>query len=532
MAIAYKSVGTATATGTNTAIFTYPNGIAAGDMIVLGVVNKYPTNAPSTLTGYTFPANGQGMGGAGTAGTDGGTVYTTAFYKVATGSETGAATVTVTSGNSAGANVVVYSPTSAAYDWSTPVAGNGADSTRGTAWSITAGSAMDIMANDMVVVISGANADAQTYSAESIAMGGITSWGAHTERADIAITGGNDTRLVISDHTASAGTATTAGTFTMTANGTLSAGASVIVRLREYWARGTVAPGDGFQTQVGDTAAVYTTYFITGADGLQAQTGDTASVYTTYFASGADGFQAQTGDTATGTFTVAAINVTGADGFQAQTGDVAGVSAGYPVTASDGLQEQTGDAATVRAGYNVTIPEGSMQQDQHGHSATVRAGYPLTPGQGDQTQTGDTASLSALTSNSSVTPGDGFQAQTSDTASVFSGYPIAPPDGFQTQTGDIGSGYSGYYIDFSQGYQAQFGDPATVESLVEKVYLPPDQMSGHLSPGGNRGAVGGVGPPSYFANTAGREVFEESRDGFTKYTSDNFPAGFRKKGKR
>jgi hypothetical protein len=421
MAIAYKSAGTATATGTTSAIFNYPAGITAGDMIVLGVVNKYPPNAPGTLSGYTFPANGQGTGGAGTAGTDGGTVYTTAFYKIASGSESGAATVTVASGNSAGANVVVYSRTDAGYDWTTPVASNGADSTRGTAWSVTAGSTMDIKAGDMVIVVSGANADAQTYSAESLAMGGISSWTAHTERYDFAVTGGNDTRLVISDHSAAAGTATSAGTFTMTANGTLAAGASVFVRLREQWARGTVTP----------------------VDGLQAQTGDTASVYAAYAITPDQMFQAQTGDVASGTFT--------------------GITQSWNVTPADGFQAQTGDTAAVFAGYRVT-PANSQQDQYQPDPPTVRAGYPATPQDGFQAQSGDAATVSYAgpTLSWSVTPVDGLQAQTGDTAGVSVGYVLSPAEGAQSQSGDGANVSAGYFITLTDGFQTQTMDGMTV----------------------------------------------------------------------
>lgn len=466
MAIAYKSVGTTTATGTTTAIFTYPGTIVAGDMLILGVTNKYPPNVPGTLSGYTAILNGQGSGGAGAAGTDAGTVTVSTFYKVATGVETGAATISVPSANSAGANVMVFSPTSAQYDWVTPQAGFGADSTRGTSWSITAGSTMDIIAGDIVAVFSGANADAQTYSAELLAMGGITSWGAHTERADTAITGGNDQRLILSTHTAAAGTATTAGTFTMTANGTLSAGVSVLVRLREYWARGTVDPGEGTQAQTGDASIVYAAYPVSFDDGFQTQIGDAADVT---FSDGSG-----------------PVLVTPDDGFQAQAGDEAIVRAGYPVSPADGLQAQTGDAATVRAGYNLTGAEGN--QTQTGDAATVRAGYAVTFTDGFQTQTGDDATLTEVVGSITITPtdgfqtqtgdavtvnagynlspSDGFQAQTGDSATVRAYYPVTPVDGYQTQTGDSPVTFAGYFVVCDQGYQAQTGDPFDMTELA------------------------------------------------------------------
>jgi hypothetical protein len=492
MAITYVTKGTAAAGGTAISI-PYPAGISANDAILAGMVTKHPPNGPSTPAGYTLLPNSQGTGGVGANAVDSGTVYCTVFYKLASGSESGGTlAITVPSGNSNIGNIVVYRNSGAGYEWVTPVAGNGSDNSAGTGWVVTSGSTMDIVQNDWVVVFSAINSDAQTFSAEAMAMSGITTWGTVTERTDTGTTSGNDSKIVISDHPATGGTASTAGTYIMTANGstagTQPAGASVFIRLREQasTSAATITPGDGFQAQTGDTAAVYTTYFITGSDGFQVQTGHTAAVYAMYLVTPVDGFQAQTGDAAGVSFAAAPLNVTPADGFQAQTGDVVSVSAGYPVTASDGFQTQTGDTAAVRAGYPTSPQEGN--QTQLGDSAVIYANYPLAPAQGFQTQsgdaagvsfagigaisvtpsdgfqtqTGDVASLSGLTSNSSVTPGDGFQAQTGDTASVFSGYPIAPPDGFQPQSGDVANVYSGYYIDFSQGYQAQLGDMATV----------------------------------------------------------------------
>ena len=349
MAIAYKSVGTATATGATAAIFDYPNGITAGDMIVLGVVSKYPPNGPATFTGFTAPDNSRGTAGAGTAGTDGGTVITASYYRVATGTETGKGTVLVASGNSAGANVLVFSPTSTQYDWSSPVAGYGVDSTRGTGWVTVMGSAMDIIAGDMVVAVSGVNADAQTYSAENLSMGGITGWGSHTERVDVAITGGNDCRLVMSHHNATAGTANTAGTFTMTASGTLAAGVTVLVRLREYWARGTATCAEATQSQLMDVPDVsydgpVATPSVTPAEGTHAQLMDAGAGIGKYPITPAEATQAQSGDAASGK---GIYVISSAEGSQTQAMDASAAVAIYVISSADGTQSQSMDTPAV-----------------------------------------------------------------------------------------------------------------------------------------------------------------------------------------
>lgn len=464
MAIAYKSIGTATATGTGSAIFNYPAGISAGDMIVMGVVDKYPPRYPTTFTGFTELTNGRGTGGAGASGTDSGTVVTSTFYRVATGTESGKGTVTVTSANSSGANVIVFSKTSAQYDWSTPVAVYGVDSTRGTGWVTVMGSAIDVVAGDMVVAVSGVNADAQTYSAELLAMGGITGWGAHTERADTAITGGNDCRLVISHHNATAGTANTAGTFTMTANGTLAAGVTVLVRLREYWARGTadgaeatqsqtmdeavatydgplppieINPAEATQAQLMDAGIGVGIYPFAPAEATQSQTGDGASGVGMYVISAAESSQTQAMDTPAVSYEAPSSipNVTPEDSTQSQVGDAATGYGIYRITCAESTQSQTGDAATTKS-ICVVTPAESTQSQLMDYPITS-AIYKLTSAEGAQSQTGDEPSALFIAPTYYATPQKGDQLQSMEWPGVGVVYLIELDTGIHSQVMDM-----------------------------------------------------------------------------------------------
>lgn len=244
MAIAWVSTGSG-AVGTTTMSVPYPASLAAGNLLVMFVVNKYPTNAPATPPGWIAPANNQFTGGAGAAGADSGTVYITVFIRVSNGAESGSVTVNCASGNSMGGRIVQYSKTSASYGWAIACNG-GADNSAGTDWSVTAGADPGLTAGDMLLVASGINGDAYTYSAEAVSAAGISAWGTVAERADTPIVfNGDQCAYVISEHPVTTGTSTAAPVFSMTASGTAGnapAGASIFVRLRECSTTGAVYP--------------------------------------------------------------------------------------------------------------------------------------------------------------------------------------------------------------------------------------------------------------------------------------------------
>lgn len=232
-AIAFGTVGTA-ATGSTSVDVPYPASISAGDLLVLGICNKYPTNGPSTPDGWTLPANAQGSGGSGSAETDSGTVYATVFYKVAAGDETGNLTVSVPSGNMIVAGMARY--TKAADKTWGAAACNGSQNTVSTSWSITTGSNPGITAGDMLVAVAAINADSGVSSSQDITATDAT-FGTDAERLDSGSgSPGDDADISISDHAVSSGTATAAPVFTMSRNtsGTnFPAGAVAILRLRE-----------------------------------------------------------------------------------------------------------------------------------------------------------------------------------------------------------------------------------------------------------------------------------------------------------
>lgn len=232
MAIAQVSNGAVVA-GTTSLSIPYPS-VSSGDLILMFVVNKYPANAPTKPAVFTLPANNQFSGGAGASGNDAGQVYTTVWYKISDGTETGNVSVTITSGNSALGFMVSYSkdPTKS---WNIACVG-GSDNTGGaTPMSVTADANPGITAGDYVVVTLGINGDVNVPTGGSLTATGITG-SSSASLVNTVTAGGQDCAMAAYTAfdivgTASAAPVVTATSATSSTNG--PSGSAVIVRLRE-----------------------------------------------------------------------------------------------------------------------------------------------------------------------------------------------------------------------------------------------------------------------------------------------------------
>lgn len=267
-AVGFGSAG-AVATGSTALAVPHPAGIVAGDLLVLAVGNKYPTNGPATPVGWSLVTNGQQSGGSGAAGADSGAVYSTVFVKTALGSETGNLAITLTSANSSMARMFRYTKAAdASWDYA---ATNGTDATAGAAWSVTGAANPGIVTGDVVVVVSAINGNVMSaWGSQSVAATGATLT-THTERQNSTTNTGDDMGFVVSDHTVTAGSASAPPGFTMTAGaGTATAnsptGASVFLRIREvplvalaYYAMNE-SSWNGTANEVADSSGNATTY--------------------------------------------------------------------------------------------------------------------------------------------------------------------------------------------------------------------------------------------------------------------------------
>lgn len=231
MGATYASIA---ANGTTSLSVAYPPDIDAGDLLVMTVGNKYPTNGPSTPSGWDAPSNYQGTGGSGSSGNDSGSTYSSVYTRIADGTETGNQSVTITSGNVSIGRLYLFKRVSGKI-WDVSMA-NGGDSTVDTTWSVTAGTDPGFAAGDVVLTASAINTDATyVYEAPTLTSTGVTFTGEVVTHHYVSATG-QDASLINSIHRVASGTSSGAPTFTMTSStsGTNApAGASVIVRIRQ-----------------------------------------------------------------------------------------------------------------------------------------------------------------------------------------------------------------------------------------------------------------------------------------------------------
>jgi MSHA biogenesis protein MshQ len=231
--------------GTTSVSLAYPAGIAAGDLLVVCLANKYPANGPETTpSGFVIPTNGQGSGGQGASGVDAGNVYATVFVKVADGSEAGNLSIAIASGNSAVGVIARYTKTLASWSYA---ATNGAMNTASTSWSVTGAADPGVVGGDLVVACTAVNGNAVLFTGAShvMAQAGVT-YAAGTEREEGTSATGDDTALVLADMAASSGTSSGVPTYTATTSvggADTPAGATVILRLRETAAAGGCTGG-------------------------------------------------------------------------------------------------------------------------------------------------------------------------------------------------------------------------------------------------------------------------------------------------
>lgn len=233
MAIAFGSSGASAAGSTSLAV-PYPASISAGQLLLLHIVNKYPSNTPDTPAGFALLA--QASGGAGSAGADSGTVYSTVYYRYATGTESGNITVNIPSGNAALGRCHRY--TSGASTSIELSVSTGSDNAGGVnSFNATSAVDIDVVVNDFVLVAIGVNTDLYTYSADALTISGGLSYAAATNRDNSTTTTGDDIRSRMHEWGAvltGDSTSTAAYSVTTSANtANTPAGAAVFIRLRE-----------------------------------------------------------------------------------------------------------------------------------------------------------------------------------------------------------------------------------------------------------------------------------------------------------
>lgn len=229
---AVGSVGT----GTTPVNVPYPapgGGILAGDVLVVVMVSKYPSNVPTIPSGWSTATINWKQGGHGSSGTNKGAIQTNVFYKTAAGGESGNLAVTVTGDNVAeGVMLCIRGSSGAGYSVDGAA---GARNIVSSPWSVTSPATIDLLVADLVVAGSGINGNAYSYSAEAMSQTSTT-FANETEQVDQGTATGDHAALAVSTHEVSTGGSVATVGFTMTPSGGATdspAGATVFLRLRE-----------------------------------------------------------------------------------------------------------------------------------------------------------------------------------------------------------------------------------------------------------------------------------------------------------
>lgn len=242
MAIEFVNLGT-NASGTSPVTPAYNATVYAGNLALLVVTNKYPTNGPSTPAGWTLL--GQASGGSGASGADSGDVYVTVFYKILDGTETGTVSVTVTSSNSTSSQIYAFTRwpitgtntpyTNSGDGWDIAQV-SGTDTSVGTDWVVASSSQMELKYGDVIVACTAVNTNLYTSASPVITATAVEMF-TTTARADFGSAAGDNQRQVVSTCPVVGGIARpcTLG-YTATLSGTAGsapAGVTMFVRLRE-----------------------------------------------------------------------------------------------------------------------------------------------------------------------------------------------------------------------------------------------------------------------------------------------------------
>jgi hypothetical protein len=243
--VVYESSSVTAAAGSATAPApAYPTGINAGDMLVLFVGVKPYTSVVSTPAGWT--SVGSVTNGTTVSGIDTGSMLQAAFVKIADGTESGSLTLTVTSGNSTWASIVLVNKDLGSY-WD--VGFSTGTATAATAWTTTQTTNPGIQVADVLVAAATCSTDlACTWTSEAVTATAATivpMFGTATATAvvkDVRVTTGNQSGGHVSCFLCTAGVATAAPVWTVTKSVSTNQAASTgMVRLRQVHPAGAVS---------------------------------------------------------------------------------------------------------------------------------------------------------------------------------------------------------------------------------------------------------------------------------------------------
>lgn len=232
--VAFGAIGTTgSTTATTTVTAAYPTGITTESALYLIATGRSNTAGTEfAITGGGWTNLGTLEGGTGTWALDTGTRRVTMFRKdTVAGTETGNVTVTLagTTANTLYARIVRIQPPAGGWTISQSW-GSGSDTTHGTGYSATSGTALSWQAGDLLLyAMAGCTDTLTSISAQAITASGATF--TQTNRASIAVTGGNDHRHYVETATVNTGSGSSAPVHSFTVTSSQS-GPTGFLRIR------------------------------------------------------------------------------------------------------------------------------------------------------------------------------------------------------------------------------------------------------------------------------------------------------------
>jgi hypothetical protein len=339
-----------------------------GDTLVLGIAGKYPTNYPTTPSGWTFGDVERCVSDTG-AGADNGDCFVWVAYKVADAADatasasSGTVSVTHTSGNVCMGQIQRFTTTSGTVVGFTFSKGR-QDTETSAATTINFSPNLSWNTDDLAVVWFGGNTDAGGYgtSGAGIAASG-SSFSIVTEQSVAGSSLGDDCKLEMHRKTCTSGGGSGAGSVTFTVGGVATSTAALLVQLREVAAVTNVgdncagtstATATGASTVAQPGSAAGTSTALATGTGIQPAVGGAAAGVATATAS-AIGFNISVGNNAAGTSTALAESNSIVDVAGLSAGTSAALSVGVGLALADGSAAGIATAAATAIAYSRSV---------------------------------------------------------------------------------------------------------------------------------------------------------------------------------
>lgn len=234
-AITWTTTGTSSTTASATTHAVAFTAVTSGQKLLLfDMLRSSGPDTPTADNSFTAPSGCSNSGGGGSWGYQTGPSTSTAFEKTASGSESGNATISWTNSSAAASAAFMARLSGANAGWQASACSSGAF-TSTSSISVTGGTAIDFLANDLLIaVLATNNADgvglSPTLTATGVTLGSVDEYPAAF--GSIAAAGGNQGQLFVWAATVTSGSATVAPQASITWSEGTPSGSITFIRIR------------------------------------------------------------------------------------------------------------------------------------------------------------------------------------------------------------------------------------------------------------------------------------------------------------